>query len=342
MRTIRLSLALFSIVLLLPFAIQADIRLDGYFIAQESCAALQSIRKNTNPGDVHLTEDMAYEVISKNKAEATHYRIRVKQANPKERWVMVSCGKLLTNCHEQTVGIASPPAIEPPCEPCEPTTTTTPPAVSGKDYLLALTWQPAFCQTHQQKTECQTQTPDRYDASNFALHGLWPQPRNNVYCNVSNSVKKLDERRLWEQLPALGLTEATYSDLIETMPGVASYLHRHEWIKHGSCYSTTPEEYYRESIMLTDQINNSAVRDFFAENIGERVTASDIKAKYDAAFGDGAGDKVRIRCNDGMITETWINLRGEIDDNSQIRALLQQAEPADSSCQSGVIDPVGF
>ena len=340
MKSIRFSLALFSIVLLIPLAVQADIRLDGYFIAQKSCAALQSIRKNTNPGDIHLTLNMAYEVISKNKADATHYRIKVTEATPVERWVAISCGKLLTNCHEQTAAAPTPP-VEPPAGSNEPP--VTPPAPTpGRDYLLALSWQPAFCQTHQQKTECQTQTPERYDASNFALHGLWPQPQNNIYCNVTNSLKKLDERSLWEQLPALNLTEATYSDLIETMPGVASYLQRHEWTKHGTCYSSTPEEYFRESILLTDQFNNSAVRDFFAANIGNRVTAQEIKDKVDSAFGEGTSSKVRVKCNDGMISEIWINLRGDIDDDSLIGDLMRDAEKADSSCQRGVIDAVGF
>ena len=337
MKTTRFFLILFSAVLLLPLAAKADIRLDGYFIAKESCAALQSIRKNTNPGDVHLKVNMAYEVISKNKADATHYRIRVDEAGPPERWVAVTCGKPLTNCHEQTAVAPSQPvepSVEPPIIPTVPT--------AGQDYLLALSWQPAFCQTHQQKTECKTQTSERYDASHFALHGLWPQPQNNIYCNVSNSLKKLDERSLWEQLPALNLTEETYSDLIETMPGIASYLQRHEWIKHGSCYSTTPEEYYRESILLADQFNDSAVRAFFAANIGNRATAQEIKAIIDDTFGAGAGSKVRVKCDDGMISEIWINLRGEIDDNSRIGELMRDAEKADSSCQSGVIDKAGF
>jgi len=338
MKTLRLFLTL-TITLLLPFTSGADIRLDGYFIARQSCEALHSIRKHTNPGGIHLSVNTAYEVISKNKTQATHYRIRVEGAEPRERWVEIACGKLLTNCHEQT----SDAPVEPPPvpEPGEHPPTPVPPS-SGKDYLLALSWQPAFCQSHQQKTECRTQTAERYDASNFALHGLWPQPQGNTYCNVSNSLKKLDQRSLWVQLPALNLTEATFSDLIETMPGVASHLQRHEWIKHGTCYSSTAEEYYRESILLTDQFNDSAIRDFFAANIGNRVTTQEIKSRIDSAFGTDTGSKVRIKCDDGLITELWINLRGEIDDNSRIGDLMGQAENAGSSCQSGVIDAVGF
>jgi ribonuclease T2 len=322
----------------------AEVKLDGYFIAQEECAAYQSFRKQTNPGDIHLTVDMAYQVLSKNKAAASHYRLRIPQASPQERWVSKSCGKLLLDCREQT---APEPAPDPtptpdPITPPDEEPVAPPPQAVGKDYLLALSWQPAFCQTHQKKTECETQSEDRYDARNLSLHGLWPQPKSAIYCNVSNNQKKLDKRKMWNQLPALGLTEATYGDLIETMPGVASYLHRHEWIKHGSCYSTTPEEYYRESIDLTEQINASSVRDLFADNIGRSVTSSEIKARFNESFGSGAGDRVQVKCSGGMIAELWINLKGSIDENTDISDLFPHAKPASSSCSSGVIDPVGF
>ncbi len=324
---------------------QAEIQIDGYFIAQDECPAYHSKNKKTNPGNIHLTTNMAYEVLSKNKVNATHYRIMIDEVSPQERWVSINCGKLLVDCREHPAGDSRPtptpvpvPTPQPDPDPVPP----PPPVTRGQDYLLALSWQPAFCQTHQQKTECETQTTDRYDASHMALHGLWPQPKSNIYCNVSSNAKRLDKRKMWNELPVLGLTEETFGDLIETMPGVASYLHRHEWIKHGSCYSTTPEEYYRESIILTEQINASAVRNLFADNIGQTVSSSEIKASFDDAFGAGAGDKVQVKCDEEMIVELWINLNGSIDDGSRISDLLINADPAASSCASGVIDPVGF
>jgi ribonuclease T2 len=147
---------------------------------------------------------------------------------------------------------------------------------------------------------------------------------------------------MWDQLPDLGLSEETFGNLMVIMPGVASYLHRHEWIKHGTCYSETPEEYYLESMMLTEQINDSVVRDFFADNIGETISTDEIKSLFDAAFGQGAGSKVRVKCSNGLITELWINLQGEIDDNTQLESLLKHAEKASSSCSEGVVDPVGY
>ncbi|PID60190.1 ribonuclease T [candidate division KSB3 bacterium] len=295
-----------------------------YFTASKSCAALQSIRKQTNPGNIHLTVNVAYEVIDQNSAKASYYRVKVLGASPMERWVPASCGTLQEEKrrHSQANSASS----------------TSP----NGNFLLALSWQPAFCQTHQRQTECRSQTSERYDASHFTLHGLWPQPRSRTYCNVSQSAQKADRKSRWQQLPKLELNDKTYENLTEVMPGVVSYLHRHEWIKHGSCYSLTPEEYFRESIFLTRQVNASVVRDFFVDHIGQIVSADQIKARFDAAFGKGSGDKVRIRCDRGMISELWIDLKGTIDDQSRIEDLLARATRASSSCESGLIDPVGY
>ena len=94
--------------------------------------------------------------------------------------------------------------------------------------------------------------------------------------------------------------------------------------------------------MLMDQINASAVRDYFFTNIGNTLSASDIRAKFDQAFGPGAGKKVNVKCRQGLITELWINLKGEITPQSNLGLLIENAEPAESECRAGIVDPVGF
>ncbi len=212
---------------------------------------------------------------------------------------------------------------------------------AGNEYVLAVSWQPGFCQTHQSKTECESQTVGRFDATHFTLHGLWPQPRNNVYCGVSNVNKRLDETRAWSQRPPLGLTDTTLADLAVTMPGVASFLQRHEWFKHGSCYGA-PEEYYKDSLVLMDQLNDSAVRDLFADNVGQTITGKQIRDSFDETFGDGSGDKVMIDCNSGMITELQINLKGEIEVTTKLDELLAAGAANDKGCGRGLVGAVGF
>jgi len=73
---------------------------------------------------------------------------------------------------------------------------------SGVDsYVLALSWQPAFCERKPNRPECRSQHERRYDANNFSLHGLWPQPRDYVYCNIPKDIVELDKRGRWSDLP---------------------------------------------------------------------------------------------------------------------------------------------
>ncbi len=128
------------------------------------------------------------------------------------------------------------------------------------------------------------------------------------------------------------------------MPGVASYLHRHEWYKHGVCYGTSADQYFRDAIALLQMINDSPVRDLFVDNIGKRVESQAIREKFSEAFGLNAGAKVNVRCarGSGLITELWINLGGDIGPDASLAELLKNAKPAKLSCQGGTIDPVGY
>lgn len=316
-------LSLLITTFLYPVTGQATISIEGYFIAQDNCPALHSIKKGTNPGNITLSKGMAYEVIGKNKPNETHYLIKIEAQERLQRWVSASCGKLLVDCQQQAT-----------TEPTKPTL--------NSDYLLAISWQPAFCQTHQQKSECASQTAGRYDTTHLSLHGLWPQPESRAYCNVSNHDKSLDRQSHWNLLPAVELTKPTLEKLTMAMPGVASYLDRHEWIKHGTCYSDSAEVYYQHALALLKQINDSSVQDFIEDNVGKTVTAETIRAQFDESFGKGAGNKVNIKCNQGMITELWINLKGQIENTTPLSELLKDAEPVTGSCEQGMIDPVGF
>lgn len=312
-----------GVALLLPAAAQANLPLSGVFQATKTCPALHSIKKNTNPGKLFVQPGQQYPVNAQNRAAATHYLIRI---GDQQRWVSLDCGSLAD-------GGTDTPAVAP---------TTRSAGVPSGDFLLAVSWQPAFCQTHQSKKECQTQTADRYDATHPALHGLWPQPKNRAYCNVSTTHKAIDRRGAWHLLPKLEISSALRRELNIIMPGAASDLQRHEWYKHGSCYGS-PEVYYRDSVALMKQLNASAVQSLFASHIGKRLTAKQIRAAFDQSFGAGSGSKVNVRCSGKLIGEIWVNLRGTITAGTSLASLLKQApEVRKVSCAEGVVDPAGF
>jgi len=144
-------------------------------------------------------------------------------------------------------------------------------------------------------------------------------------------------------LDPLGLTEETFVELFISMPGVASHLQRHEWIKHGTCYSDSAEIYYRDSLKLINKINDTNISTLFANNIEETITSEQIRNAFDEAFGEGSGEKVNVKCNKGLIVELWVNLKGDINNDDNLSRLLQNAPVVNNiSCESGMVDAVGF
>lgn len=212
------------------------------------------------------------------------------------------------------------------------------------DAILAISWQPAFCESHSRKKECRSQTSQRYDASHFALHGLWPQPRSKSYCWVSEKDIQRDKRSKWLQISRLELSEELRIILQQVMPGYQSGLQRHEWIKHGSCYSDTPQKYFADSVLLMEKLNASPLRELFAGNIGKQITTTQIRDAVDESFGAGSGLRVRVKCSDDggrrLISELTLAMAGDID--GDVGKLLLAALPDDKkSCPDGIVDPVG-
>ncbi|HEY8574961.1 MAG TPA: ribonuclease [Devosia sp.] len=213
-------------------------------------------------------------------------------------------------------------------------------------YVLAISWQPAFCETRPSRPECQSQTADRFDSSHFALHGLWPQPRSRDYCGVKIEDVAADERGAWSELPAPDISDRLEDALAQAMPGTQSDLDRHEWIKHGTCYGSDAKDYFSDSLAMLEAVNGSAVAELFAASIGKRLTQSEIRAAFNGAFGPGAGERVRVSCiDDGnrrLIDELTIGLTGEIRDSSDFAERILAARPTEGGCDAGIVDQVGL
>ena len=96
----------------------------------------------------------------------------------------------------------------------------TPSALSG-NFVLALSWQPAFCETRSRVPECKSQTEARADTRQFSLHGLWPEDR---YCGVDAETRRTDEASDWEDLPPVALSPELRAALDIAMPGTQSGL----------------------------------------------------------------------------------------------------------------------
>ena len=322
---LRITITLLFALLCLPA--YAEVPLTGTFTASQSCPAYQSINRQTNPGTVTTSPGTAYTLVAGNKQPPTHFSIVIPNAQPERRWVAITCG---------TTGTAS--------QTTKPTATT--PTYRGTQYVLAVNWQPAFCELSPRKTECRNQRANSFEASNFTLHGLWPQPRSNEYCDVSPRNRFASEDGRWRDLPQLDLPLTLRRELDQIMPGSQSALDRYEWTKHGTCYGTDARTYYADALDLMEALNTSEVADLFASNIGKRLTLTQIRDSFDAAFGSGAGQRVEVSCtedgNRTLITELTINLTGTIDGPDSLASLIAAASPTDSDCRSGQVDAVGL
>jgi len=313
----------------------------GCLKVTESCEAYQSFRKQTNPGDITIKEGERYQILERSR-KSKAYRITIKGIKKPARWVAAKCGEVLTSCESKTTtsNNTSQNISKPKKSLGQKIKSVFKRKKKTPQYLLALSWQPTFCEGHSRKKECRSQTKNRYDASHWSLHGLWPQPRSNAYCNVNDIDKGIDRNKRWHLLAPVKLSQKTAMELALVMPGASSNLQRHEWIKHGTCYGSNAEDYYSDAINLTKAVNNSIVGKLFNRGVGKRVTLKQVRAHFDKAFGKGAGSKVDMRCDKkGRVSELWINLKGEILDDTKLSSLLENSIRAGSSCFKGVIDP---
>jgi ribonuclease T2 len=97
-------------------------------------------------------------------------------------------------------------------------------------YTLAASWSPDFCKNDRGSMQCS----GRNGRFGFILHGLWPEARVGPapqWCAVTPRPSPQLIRRNLCMTPAPSLLE-------------------HEWAKHGSCMTATPEAYFRTAGIL--------------------------------------------------------------------------------------------
>ena len=301
------------------------------------CPAFNNMKHSKNTHNIHLDTAKKYTIMKDHKGQKL---ILIKGEQPAQRWVDAECFSTSND-----IGSSVDSAIEKIGK-------STVSAKHTKKYdntniskynLLALSWHNAFCETHRYKKECKRSLlpfgKGKYSEKHFILHGLWPQPRNKVYCNVEKDFVNADKHGQWRDLPCLAMDEEIDERLAKVMPGFASDLHKHEWVKHGTCYGTDPQEYFEDAVSLVEQMNASKVGNFFSKNIGKHVTLKQVRYQIDRSFGVGAGKRVELKCKKGLITELWLHLGSGSDD---LGTLLKRGKSVRSRCQKGLIDRAGY
>jgi ribonuclease T2 len=209
-------------------------------------------------------------------------------------------------------------------------------------YVLALSWQPAFCALNAKKAECRALDAGDFAATHLTVHGLWPNDRPNAgptYCGIDEDTKALDTPKSWCQLPEPEMSGITRAQLAQTMPGVLSCLDRHEWIKHGTCAGTGAERYFTETLRLAAAVQATAFAQAISANVGREVTPEQLIQAFEASFGAGTGEALTLVCSErGDLSEIRIALQasaleGELDG----RDLYRDGPAPQSKCPKSLL-----
>ncbi|UJP04581.1 MAG: ribonuclease T, partial [Nitrosomonas sp.] len=299
------------------------------------CSAFVSKNKATNPDNRQIQAGGKYEIIEVITANNPNwYRIVIPSANPRERWVSAQCGEARFNNDGDGSNNGGSGNSGGNCDT----------AGQADSYVLALSWQPAFCETKPDKAECRITDPKVYQARHFALHGLWPNKKNcGTHYGFCGDIKK--QKNDFCDYPAVQLDNDTRASLAEVMPSVTagSCLERHEWHKHGTCQGWSITEYFDVSADLVRQFNDSGMAYFMNRRIGQQVRSEDFINRAAAVLGLAARDRIKLNCSQGMLVEIQLNLSADLAAGTDLEKLLANA-PVQGKSNCGdtfLVDAIG-
>jgi ribonuclease T2 len=216
-------------------------------------------------------------------------------------------------------------------------------------YTFTMSWEPTFCEGKPSAQECASQRPDRFDATNLALHGLWPDQNNDAahaygYCGVSSADQSLDRAPTWCRLREPAYSDATHAALLTVMPGVSSCLDHHEWTKHGTCAGLTADQYFAAAAALVQQVAGSSLGRFLTANAGKTVDASAANAAFEKDFGAGSGSKLVMNCTSvrgsSALLEVRLHLPNPLRAPSELGAMLLATGDRGNCPSSFLLDPI--
>jgi ribonuclease T2 len=121
------------------------------------------------------------------------------------------------------------------------------------------------------------------------------------------------------------------------MPGSQSNLQRHEYYKHGTCYSKDPNRYFLDALTLTKKVD-STLGEYFRANVGKKVKAINAKRVATKLIDKDIKNKIAFKCKGRVLSEVWISIKGRGDD---FKKLLKGAKPIRSNCTEFIIDAPG-
>jgi ribonuclease T2 len=158
---------------------------------------------------------------------------------------------------------------------------------------LVLTWGPSLCAAEPTNAGCKSGHVEAQGPT-WILHGLWPQPVDEQYCGVPKEIAERASDLHGHHMPSVAMADDV-RDTLQSMVSDASVMAPHEWYAHGTCSGVTPDVFFSNATALTDQARK-LLDPMFASAQGGRIQLSAVRDKFDAEYGSGAGERVRLSC----------------------------------------------
>lgn len=250
-------------------------RVSGTFTAARACEAYKSFKGGTNPGAVKTVPGTTYQAVEINAKEWEWIRIDIPGVSDSPRWVSRQCGTadIATSARGGT-------ATGQACN------------VKGQhdSYVLALSWQPGFCEHFRYtgtKQECDALARSEIEVNYLTLHGLWPNKRGcgNAYGNCPG--------------PELQLERATIAKIAPWMPNFMfdTKFGAYEWKKHGTCQALPDDEYFLTAVQAVKIVNESGIGQYIKKNVGQTMSIKKFFDHVKTQHGENVAKKLTVVCS---------------------------------------------
>lgn len=299
----------------------------GTFTASKRCEAYASFAKRTNPGAAEVAAGQTYTVREINKADYDWVRVEVAGAQPNLRWVQRDCGAAVLEPMEAR---SSRP---PRGSEAQADGGSCSIANRQDSYVLAVTWQPGFCEHFPfkgSKPECDAMNSGRLEARTLSLHGLWP---NKKECGTRYGSCQGQQ---------FSLREDTIAKVAPWMPNF--YYERtfgaYEWNKHGKCQELGPDDYFLKAVAAVRVVNDSEVGKIILGSTGKSVRVDDFFARVRARHGEKVASSLTLVCTQRKyLQEVRVSLPLAFGTDGDLAQMVGNAQPA-ATRQQGCGDEV--
>lgn len=209
------------------------------------------------------------------------------------------------------------------------------PAGKRSHEVLSVGWQPGYCAARPRSRGCAGFSETSAAARRFSLLNRF-QPGKS-YCGIDAALKQKARKGKWTDLPGITLASGTRERLSAALPVASLGLDRRQWLRSGICIAASADAFYSRSLDLLDQLNASSVPALFIKKEGATVTLAEVRSAFDAAFGPGAGERVRLSCRKagGKTVVTGLTI-GLATGEGTLARLITDAPATVSRCTEGV------